>query len=240
MNLGLRYEYYSPLTEKYGHIANLDIAQNFTGVAVVTPGQPDPYSGSLPASLLRPDKHDFAPRVGIAWKPVPAKSTQIRASYGVYYNGGIYNQIASRLASQPPFANTTTLTTSLDAPLTLQNGFATAPSGKLITNTFAVDPNYLIGYAQTWTASIQHQLPHAVIVEIGLPGHEGDAAGYSTLTQPRHPWLAFNGGAKAHARQRCRVYLGKLRREFHLSCNAAASDPALPAGRVAQRFLYIC
>jgi hypothetical protein len=173
INLGLRYEYYSPLTEKYGHIANLDIAQNFSAVAVVTPGQPDPYSGSLPASLIRPDKHDFAPRVGLAWKPVPAKSTQVRASYGIYYNGGIYGQIASRLASQPPFANTTTLSTSSDNVLTLQNGLATSPSGKLITNSFAVDPSYLIGYAQTWTASVQHQLPHAVIVELGYLGTKG-------------------------------------------------------------------
>src|SRR5262249_33484159 len=58
-NLGLRYEYFSPLTEKYGHIANLDIAPGFTGVAVVTPGGTAPYSRALPASLLRPDKHDF-------------------------------------------------------------------------------------------------------------------------------------------------------------------------------------
>ncbi len=29
---GLRYEYYSPLTEKYGHLANLDIASDFTAV----------------------------------------------------------------------------------------------------------------------------------------------------------------------------------------------------------------
>ena len=32
---GLRYEYYSPLSEKYGHLANLDIAPGFTAVAPV-------------------------------------------------------------------------------------------------------------------------------------------------------------------------------------------------------------
>ncbi len=173
INLGLRYEYYSPLSEKYGHIANLDVASGFTGVAVVLPGQPDPYSSSLPASLVRPDKHDFAPRVGIAWKPIPGKPTLVRASYAVYYNGSIYNQIASRLASQPPFAQTTTLNTSIDNVLTLQNGLATSPSGKLITNTFAVDPNYLIGYAQTWTGSVQHELPRAIVLELGYLGTKG-------------------------------------------------------------------
>ncbi len=37
---GLRYEYYSPLSEKYGHLANLDIASGFTAVTPVYPGSP--------------------------------------------------------------------------------------------------------------------------------------------------------------------------------------------------------
>lgn len=173
LNLGLRWEYYSPLTEKYGHIANLDIAPGFTGVAVVTPGQPAPYAGPLPGSLVRPDWHNFAPRGGLAWKPRPGKSTQVRASYGIYYNGGVFSQIASRLASQPPFAQTTTLTTSLADVLTLQNGLATNPDGKLITNTFAVDPNYKPGYAQSWNASVQQDVGHGIIVETGYLGTKG-------------------------------------------------------------------
>ena len=42
VNIGLRYEYFTPLTEKYNRMANLDIAPGFTAVAVVTPGGSDP------------------------------------------------------------------------------------------------------------------------------------------------------------------------------------------------------
>ena len=45
LNLGVRYEYFTPWHEEYGHIANLDIAPGFTGVAPVIPGQTGPLSG---------------------------------------------------------------------------------------------------------------------------------------------------------------------------------------------------
>src|SRR5262249_44941294 len=53
---GLRYEYFTPFAEKYGRIANLDIAPGFTGVAVVTPGQVGPYTGDFPNALVNADK----------------------------------------------------------------------------------------------------------------------------------------------------------------------------------------
>ncbi|HYM09246.1 MAG TPA: TonB-dependent receptor [Bryobacterales bacterium] len=172
INLGLRYEYFAPLTEKYGRIANLDIAPYFTGVAVVTPGQSGPYSGPFPDALINPDKHNFSPRLGIAWRPFPQHHLLLRAGYSIFYNGSIYTQFPSRLASQPPFASTATLNTSLDHPLTLQNGFAAAPSQQ-ITNTYAVDRGYRDAYAQTWNFNLQQELPHSLILELGYVGTKG-------------------------------------------------------------------
>ncbi|HWQ56288.1 MAG TPA: hypothetical protein VN442_21555, partial [Bryobacteraceae bacterium] len=171
-NLGLRYEYFTPFREKYNHIANLDIAPGFTGVAVVTPGQAGTWTGTYGAGLIDPDKNNFSPRVAMAWRPFSGRQMQIRAGYGIFYNGSIYNQFPQRLAAQPPFANTATVNTSLALPLTLQNGFATVPS-QTITNTFAVDRGYRVGYAQTWNFAIQQSLPHALVVEVGYLGTKG-------------------------------------------------------------------
>ena len=171
--LGLRYEYYTPLTEKYGRIANLDVAPDFTAVAVVTPGGTGPYSGAFPNALIDGDKNNFSPRIGLAWKPSAESRTQFRAGYGIYYNGSVYNQIASRMAAQPPFAQTSSITTSLAAPLTLATGLTTIPPGKTILNTYAVARTYPIGYAQTWTASVQHELPRGFVVEVGYLGTKG-------------------------------------------------------------------
>lgn len=77
----------------------------------------------------------------------------MRGSYGWYYHGNVYQNFATRLASQPPFASTGTLNTSPIRRLTLDNGFSGTAS-QSITKTFAVDRNYRIGYAQTWNLSI--------------------------------------------------------------------------------------
>ena len=76
------------------------------------------------------------------------------------------------LLSPPPRA----LTTSVATPLTLENGFAAAPS-QTVTNTYAINPNYKLGYAQTWSFAIQNTLPHAVVVELEYIGTKGTDLG---------------------------------------------------------------
>lgn len=171
-NFGLRYEYYSPWTEKYDRLSNLDIAPGVTGVAAVTPGQTGPYSGAFNDALINGDPNNFAPRFGFAWKPGRKLRATVRGSYGWYYNGNVYQSFATRLASQPPFASTGTLNTSPVRVLTLDNGFAVTPS-QSITNTFAVDRNYRIGYAQTWSLSIQKEIKRSYVIELGYLGTKG-------------------------------------------------------------------
>jgi len=173
-NLGLRYEYFSPYTELFGRMANLDLNSTITAVAVVTPGKDGPYSGDLPTSLVRPDKNNYSPRFGFAWKPSAKKPLMFRGGYSIFFNGAAYGGFASRMASQPPYVQTASLTTSLTAPLTIQNGFPAAPSNT-ITNTYAIDPNYRLGYAQTWTFAVQENLPHNSIVELEYIGTKGTA-----------------------------------------------------------------
>ena len=170
---GLRYEYYSPLSEKYGHIANLDIAPDFTAVASVLPAQIGPYSGSFPSGLIDPDRHDWAPRGGIAWKPFTKHSTVVRIGYGIYYNPTALNQLATELSEQPPFAATQTLTTSAANILTINNGLATAPTSATIKNTYAVEKDYQIGYAQSWNVTVQQNLTRSLFVELGYLGTKG-------------------------------------------------------------------
>src|SRR5262249_32893181 len=123
-NLGLRYEYFSPYTELFGRMANLDLNSTITAVAVVTPGHSGPYSGDLPTSLVRPDTNNYSPRFGFAWKPSAKRPLMFRGGYSIFFNGAAYGGFASRMASQPPFIQTASLTTSAAAPLTIQNGFA--------------------------------------------------------------------------------------------------------------------
>src|ERR1035437_9190142 len=65
---GVRYEYFAPYTEKYGHMAFVDTnaAGGFTSIAEVQPGSPPSFSGKLPTSLVFPYRTAIAPRAGAA------------------------------------------------------------------------------------------------------------------------------------------------------------------------------
>ncbi|MCX6629767.1 MAG: TonB-dependent receptor, partial [Candidatus Solibacter sp.] len=164
INVGLRYEYFAPYTEQQGHLANLDVSPGFTAVAVVTAGQNGPYSGVLPSSIVRSSPRNLSPRLGIAWRPFPKRNTLIRAGYSIFYSGSSYAQIANQMAAQPPFA-----------VLTIQNGFATSPT--TLTNSYAIDPNFRIAYAQTWNVTIQHTLPHGLVLDTEYIGTKGTHLG---------------------------------------------------------------
>jgi trimeric autotransporter adhesin len=177
LNMGLRYEYVSPLTEANNLIANLDLspgvlypALGAPAVTVVTPGQSGPYSGGLPASLVRPDRKGIAPRVGFAWKPF--SKTVVRGGYGINYNTGAYQTIAQQLAFQPPFSTAETNIQTVPGELTLANGFPTPTPGS-ITNSYAVNPNYRFGYVQIRNLDIQQQIRPTLLLNIDYTGTKG-------------------------------------------------------------------
>lgn len=170
-NFGLRYEYFAPYTEKYNRLANLLISPDFTSVTVATAG-----TSGLPTSLVRPEKANFSPRFGYAYRPFPKHALIFRGGYSIFYSGSPYGTIGSSMASQPQFGAAATLSTSVTKPLTLEDGFATS-SNQTVTNTYAINPNYKLGYAQTWSFAIQNTLPHAVVLELEYIGTKGTDLG---------------------------------------------------------------
>ncbi len=170
LNLGVRYEYNGPFTEANNQIANLDVAPGFTAAVPVLAGAAGPYNGTFPASLIHPDRNDWAPRIGIAWRPL--KQTVVRTGYGINYNLAQYANIIQNFAFQPPFAVTATNVSSVTSPLTLENGFPAVAPGA-VTNNFAVDPNYQLGYVQVWNLDIQRTLPHGFLLNVDYNGSKG-------------------------------------------------------------------
>jgi hypothetical protein len=171
LNLGVRYEYVSPLTETNNRIANLLLSPGVltqTPPYSVTPVQPG-YNG-LPDSLVHPDRRGFAPRIGFAWKPLP--NTVVRGGYGINYNTGAYQGIAQQLAVQPPFATTATNIQSAAGELTLQSGFPEPPPGT-VTNNYAVNPNYRMGYVQIRNLDVQQQIRPTLLLNLDYTGTKG-------------------------------------------------------------------
>jgi hypothetical protein len=176
LNAGMRWAYSSPISELYGRLVNLDIAPGYQAVAPVLASDP---VGSLtgqryPASLIRPDRYGFEPRVALAWHPLAGSSMVVRAGYGIYHDTSVYQSIASQMMQQSPLSKSLNVANSLADPLTLANGFNASPISA--PNTFAIDPNFRVGYAQNWQVSVQKDLTSSTVATLTYLGVKGTRA----------------------------------------------------------------
>ena len=174
LSLGARWEYESPYTELQGRLVNLDVTPGFTAAVPVIAN--DPY-GSLTGteyseSLVEPDYLGIQPRLAMAWRPVAGSSLVVRAGYGIYRNTNVFRTIAEQMAQQPPLSMTFAAQTTPDLQLTLADGFVPVPG--LTPNTYAIDPDFQVGYAQTWQVSLQRDLPASLTVLGTYTGTKGD------------------------------------------------------------------
>ena len=227
LNLGLRYEYFQPFTEKYGHLSDLAIGPDFSSVAVVTGQSP----GLLPASLLRSDKNNLGPRVGLAFRPWTKSRLVLRAGYGIFYDGSIYQRLTPNLANQPPFAEASTLVTTPRQMLTLEAGFPSIAPG-IARNTYAIDPNFRTPYGQTWNFTIEDEIARNLILSIGYLGTKGtkldllvapnpvlSTSGLSTGSQLRALQFEYETSGAASIYHSLQV---SLRRQFHHGLSVSA------------------
>jgi trimeric autotransporter adhesin len=149
INAGARWEYESPVSELQKRMVNLNITPDFSAVT--------PVVGN---GLVRRDKFGIQPRISFAWRPVAASSLIVRGTYGVYRNTSVYQTIANQMAQQAPLSTSLSVQNTPANPLTLANGFVAAKGTNL--NTFAIDPNFRVGYVQNWQLSVQRDLPAAL------------------------------------------------------------------------------
>jgi trimeric autotransporter adhesin len=181
LNLGLRWEYFSPYVEKYNRLTNLTHNADFTQISQVCATTVAGCAAGSPRSLVNPDRIMYSPRIGIAWSPKFkfTKNTVVRGGYGINYNTGQYATFASKLAFQQPFAvtQTNTLNTAtsptdcLLGVMTLTNGFGC--STQTTQSNYAVNPNYRLGYVQVFNVDIQRSLPQGIVLNVGYTGSLG-------------------------------------------------------------------
>jgi hypothetical protein len=176
VNAGVRWEYGAPITELFGRLVNLDVLSDFTEVAAVVASDP---VGSLtgqkyPSSLIRQDKTIVEPRIAMSWRPISGSSIVVRSGYGIYSDTSVYQITALLMAQQAPLSKSLSVENSAACPLTLANGFN--PCSTSTADTFGVDPNFRVGYAQNWQLSVQSDLPAALQLTatyLGIKGTHG-------------------------------------------------------------------
>jgi len=159
MNIGLRYEYNSAITDKGGQSRNFDFTRLTLYPEVRTPGP-----------LNTPSKTLFAPRLGFAFRPFGGNSTVIRAGYGIFYNVNMMNMFVPALAANPPNnLSINELNTAGNVRIRMRNADQAAALA-INSEINSADPLRGVGDVQQWNLNIQRMLPGGMVAEIGYVG----------------------------------------------------------------------
>ncbi len=193
MNIGVRYDYLQPLFDSQGRMANIE--QNGLYVTkLVTPA-----TAAYPR-MVRGDKNNFAPRIGLAWRPSFVKEAVVRMGYGIYYN---------HIHPNAPFG----MTESSQAKGSYQvdgapagrptvffnNPFVSAASPTVQLNAVpSNDPNYRDAYIQQWNFTIQKKTVGGFVIDAGYVASKSTRLSVTlpamnrpeVLVDPRTPGLA--------------------------------------------------
>jgi hypothetical protein len=160
VNLGLRYDIFTPFTEENNHISNFDV----NTATIVQAG----LNGTSWTAGVKTDYRNFAPRVGFAFTVSP--KTVIRGGFGLAFFPSNFTS-SSNLKNQPNAANygTCTSVTAQTAASGCNPSFrflgdglplATASSATNLTANIpaAEDFNFRNSYLEQINLAVQHDL----------------------------------------------------------------------------------
>ena len=119
--------------------------------------------------LWHPQKDDFAPRLGVAWQPLP--NLVLRAGAGIFYDLG-YAEVAN-VASSFPYVQSKTILGTL-FPLSAVNAapapFTTAPPASFLA---VVDPNHVLPRTYQWNAAVEKTFGKFDVLAVTYVGAAG-------------------------------------------------------------------
>ncbi len=171
LNAGLRWDYYTPVSEQNG-IALLPVLNGQTAIqAILNPvGTLDFAQGSL----YKKDYNNFAPNIGLAYDIFGDGKTSFRAGYSVNFaNDEFLTTINNSIGTNAGLAQDVTVTNQVaraSAPPAVPVPVFKVPrtyADNYAVNTQAAfgipDPSLVIPYVQQWSAGIQREIGRGIL-----------------------------------------------------------------------------
>jgi TonB dependent receptor len=185
LTFGLRWEYFSPITETRNRVSNLVLSQPFTlqGARVTTLGE-----------LFHRDRNNFAPRFGFAYNPQRWKKLVVRGGFGIYYQRVPNALFANSRGNPPSFARFTLCCGNAGSPFDNNqilyalgsdnsiNGYPVNPAlavgidpntGAVLNRTVEVwgtQQNFPTAYAYVYSWNFDYALPGRIVASAGYQG----------------------------------------------------------------------
>ncbi len=185
VNIGVRYDYFSPVQETNGiglmplggieGLGNPNLVYDLAG------------GGNGTRPFYEPDKNNFAPNISLAWDPFKSGKTSIRAGYSVNFVIDSLIQMTENAAIDGNDGITSTVlvpnltgtvsggglvpigTPVFKVPRTIkdQQALTQAPTA------FILDPNIRTPYVQQWNIGIEREILPDTVAEVRYVGNHG-------------------------------------------------------------------
>lgn len=195
LNLGLRYEYFTPPIDKYDmryafdpKTGNLVVPNQTVKDTLVSPLFPKSIpivtaqqAGFPERSLLKGDRNNFAPRFGFAYQPLSNSKTVIRGGFGVYFTHLTFTTM-DPFSGGPFHSNESFLNTLTNGVPLFQFPNPFTQVGDIGTqNVEGLVVNAQMPYTQQWNLTVERELGASIVAKIGYRGfqtnqllHQGD------------------------------------------------------------------
>jgi hypothetical protein len=235
VNLGFRYEIPPAFHDINGGGAALDMTNGggflwtkkvYDQIVQNAPGYlPNLVRCCADDKLVSPDHKDFAPRIGVAWRPFDTNRFVVRAGYGIFYDlqNGWYGLTTfdnlGTYVDTGAFYPTSTGTTS-SAPTTLSNLWLPSTTNYSFFNGYPYWipypqvnwPGNRSPYNQQWTLDTQFALNQNTLLDVGYLGNHA-------LRQPGY-WY-YNAATMPTVDDQCNQY----RTAGEVAGTSCATDP---------------
>ena len=181
LNLGVRYDYYSPITDALGQTSTFVVRQPHRGVPqsgvaeVIIAG-----TNGLPEnSTYFPDKNNVQPRVGFAWDIFGDGRLALRGGAGVFHNQ-LRNNLALQHILSYPFQEQ-----PVYRDTTLENPIKPVSGSPIIGQLYSTNPDIVVPYTVAYSLGAQWQFADNMVAEVALVKNNAyDLLQFEEMNQP--------------------------------------------------------
>jgi len=168
LNLGIRYDYFSPITDKLGQTSTFIVDQQPTGTPQSGKGEVIVAGthGLPPNGTYFSDKSGFQPRGGFSWNVSGDGRLALRGGAGIFRNQLRNNLTLQQILSYPFYQQPVVRDTSLSDPIKP----TTIP---LVGQLYVIDPHVTTPYSAVYNADLQWQFMTNTILEVAYVGNRG-------------------------------------------------------------------
>ena len=175
LNAGIRWDYNSPPVEIHNRFSVPDLSPNSLTCSPMPNCQfLQAGTNGIPRATYSPDLNNFAPRLGVAWRPLRSERWVVRAAFGIANDVGILNQnILPRF--NPPFYDLFVLPNNPMAPYVIETTPVSTPSqsGFALPQANRVASSYEDAYVQQWNADLQYEVQPNWVIDLAYVGSAG-------------------------------------------------------------------